>query len=312
MKAGSNLENVLESGQFAVTAELGPPKGTNLDAFLRRAEMLRTACDAVNVTDNQTAITRLCSLAGCIKLKSLGIEPVMQITCRDRNRIGIQSDVLGALAFGIQNFLCLSGDHQSFGNHPTAKGVYDIDSTQLVGVLRKMRDEHKFMSGDAFTGDAPLYIGAAENPYADPFEFRVLRLEKKMRAGASFIQTQGIYEINRFKEFMKMVVDRGLDKQVHILAGIIPVRSVRMVKYMKGSVAGITIPDEIVTRMEGAADPKEEGLAITQEIIAQIREIPGVRGIHIMAVGWEDAVPVIVEQAGLMPRPRIQVPAGSS
>ncbi|MCL4369356.1 MAG: methylenetetrahydrofolate reductase [Chloroflexi bacterium] len=312
MMAGSNLENVLESGQFAVTAELGPPKGTNLDAFERRATMLRDCCDAVNVTDNQTAITRLCSLAGCIKLKSLGVEPVMQMTCRDRNRIAIQSDILGALAFGIQNVLCLSGDHQSFGNHPTAKGVFDIDSIQLVGVLRKMRDEHKFMSDDAFNGEAPLYIGAAANPYADPFEFRVVRLDKKVRSGASFIQTQGVYDVDRFERFMAALCDKGLDKQVHVLAGIIPVRSARMAKYMQESVAGITVPDEIVKRMEGAADAKAEGLAIALEIIERVRKIPGVHGIHIMAVGWEDSVPTIVERAGLLPRPKVQQTVSSS
>ncbi len=307
--AGSNLESVLASGQFAVTAELGPPKGTSLEAFERRAAMLRDCCDAVNVTDNQTAITRLCSLAGCIKLLELGVEPVMQMTCRDRNRIAIQSDILGAVAFGVRNILCLSGDHQSFGNHPTAKGVFDIDSIQLIGVVRKMRDEKKFMSGDTFTGEAPLYIGAAANPFADPFEFRVIRLEKKVRAGASFAQTQGIYDVERFAKFMDMVRGRGLDEKVHILAGIIPVRSARMAKYMQESVPGITVPDAIVTRMEGASDPKAEGLNIAVELIQQVREIPGVHGVHIMAVGWEDAVPTIVQQAGLMPRPKVHEPA---
>ncbi len=305
MLAGSRLESVLESGQFAVTAELGPPKGTNIETFEKRAALLRDACDAVNVTDNQTAITRLCSLAGCIRLKSLGIEPVLQMTCRDRNRIAIQSDILGAASFGIRNVLCLSGDHQSFGNHPTAKGVFDVDSIQLIGMLRKMRDEKQFMSGDTLSGEVPLFIGAAANPFADPFEFRVIRMEKKMRAGASFIQTQGIFDVERFERFMAMACDRGLDKQVHILAGIIPVRSGRMAKYMQESVPGIIVPDEIVTRMQQASDPKAEGLAITNEIIQRVREIPGVHGIHLMAVGWEDAVPGIVQQAGLLPRPKV-------
>jgi 5,10-methylenetetrahydrofolate reductase len=305
MVTGSNLEKVLAAGHFAVTAELGPPKGTNLATFVRRAEALRDCCDAVNITDNQTAITRLSSLAGCIKLMTLGIEPVMQITCRDRNRIGIQSDVLGAAAFGIQNILCLSGDHQTFGNHPMAKGVFDIDSVQLIGMLRQMRDEKKFLSGDTLTGEVPLFLGAAANPFADPLVYRTLRLEKKAQAGASFIQTQGIFDIDRFGQFMANVRERGLDQKVQILAGIIPVRSARMVAYMRDSVPGITVPDEVVQRMEKASDPKAEGLAITAEIIEKVRQIPGVQGIHLMAVGWEEIVPQIVAQAGLMPRPKV-------
>jgi 5,10-methylenetetrahydrofolate reductase len=303
MVAGSNLEKILTEGHFAVTAELGPPKGTNLDIFLRRAEALRGCCDAVNITDNQTAITRLSSMAGCIKLQSLGIEPVMQVTCRDRNRIGIQSDILGAAAFGIRNILCLSGDHQTFGNHPMSKGVFDIDSIQLVGMLRQMRDEKKFLSGDAFTGELPLFIGSAANPYADPLVYRTLRLEKKIRTGASFVQTQGIFDVDRFEMFMSNVCERGLDKQAHILAGIIPVRSARMAVFMRDSVPGVTVPDAIVKRMESTSDAKAEGLAITAEIIERVRKVPGVHGIHVMAVGWEDIVPQIVTTAGLMPRP---------
>jgi len=303
MKAGTNLEKVLESGRFAVTAEAGPPKGTSAAVIQRKGELLRHCCDAVNVTDNQTAIVRMASIAGCVILKQLGAEPVMQMVTRDRNRIAIQSDVLGAVALGIGNILCLSGDHQKFGNHPTGKNVFDIDSIQLIQTLKNMRDEKKFICGEDISGEVPLFIGAAANPYADPFEFRVVRLAKKVKAGADFIQTQAIYDVAKFAEWMEMVTDRGLDKQVHILAGLIPIRSVGMARYMRDYVPGVSVPDEIVARMEQAKSAKEEGEGIILEIIEQLEEIPGVHGIHIMAVGWEDIVPEIVEKAGLLPRP---------
>ncbi len=303
MKAGTNLEKVLEGGMFAVTAEAGPPKGTSPAVIQRKGEQLRNCCDAVNVTDNQTAIVRMSSLAGCTLLKTLGVDPVMQIVCRDRNRIAIQSDVLGAVALGIGNILCLSGDHQKFGNHPTAKNVFDIDSIQLIQALKTMRDEKKFICGEDISGEVPIYIGAAANPFADPFEFRVTRLAKKVKAGADFIQTQAIYDIAKFAKWMEIVRDRGLDKQVHILAGIIPIRSVGMARYMRDYVSGMSVPDEILARMEKAEDVKEEGVKIPLELIEQLKEIPGVHGIHIMAVGWESIVPEIVERAGLLPRP---------
>jgi 5,10-methylenetetrahydrofolate reductase len=303
MKAGTNLEKVLESGMFAVTAEAGPPKGTSAAVMQRKAEVLRHCCDAANVTDNQTAIVRMSSLAGCVIMKQQGVDPVMQMVCRDRNRIAIQSDVLGAVALGIGNILCLSGDHQMFGNHPTAKNVFDIDSIQLIQALRTMRDDKKFLCGEDISGEVPLFIGAAANPYADPFEFRVARLAKKVKAGAEFIQTQAVYDIAKFAKWMEMVVERGLDKQTHILAGVIPIKSAGMARYMRDYVSGVTVPDEVVTRMEQAQDAKAEGKKIAVEIIEQVKEIPGIHGVHIMAVGWEDIVPEIVEQAGLLPRP---------
>jgi len=303
MKAGTNLEKVLASGRFAVTAEAGPPKGTAAAVVQRKGELLRNYCDAVNITDNQTAVVRMSSLAGCALLKQQGVDPVMQIVCRDRNRIAIQSDVLGAVALGIGNILCLSGDHQKFGNHPTAKNVFDIDSIQLIQMLKTMRDEKKFLCGEDITGEVPLFIGAAENPYADPFEFRVTRLAKKVKAGADFIQTQGVYDVAKFTRWMEMVADKGLDKETHILAGVIPIRSLGMARYMKEYVSGISVPDEILTRMEQARSAREEGVKIVLEIIEQLKEIPAVHGIHIMAVGWEDIIPEIVEQAGLLPRP---------
>ena len=305
MKSGSNLEKILSGGQFSVTAECGPPKGTSAKVIQKKGELLKSHCDALNVTDNQTAIVRLSSLSGSVILKQVDVEPVMQMVVRDRNRLAIQSDILGAVALGIRNVLCLSGDHQKFGNHPTAKGVYDIDSMQLLQTLKHMRDEKKFLSGDDISGDVPLFLGAAANPFADPFEFRVTRLAKKIKAGADFIQTQAIFDVPKFIRWMDMVRDRGLDKKVHILAGVIPVKSVGMARYMKNNVSGLSVPEELVDRMANAKDAKEEGVKICLEIIEQIKEIKGIHGVHIMAVAWEDIVPGIVEKAGLMPRPAV-------
>lgn len=303
MKSGSNLEKILASGQFAVTAECGPPKGVSAKAIQRKGDLLKFHCDALNVTDNQTAIVRMSSFSGCVLLKQMGVEPVMQMVVRDRNRLAIQSDILGAVALGIRNVLCLSGDHQKFGNHPGAKGVYDIDSIQLIQTLKLMRDENKFLSGEDISGEVPLFIGAAANPFADPFEFRAVRLAKKVKAGADFIQTQAIFDVPKFVRWMEMVRDRGLDKAVHILAGVIPVKSVGMARYMSKNVAGLSVPKELVDRMGDAKDAKEEGVKICLETIEQIKDIDGVHGVHIMAVAWEDIVPSIVDKAGLMPRP---------
>ncbi len=305
MKAGTNLEKVLASGQFAVTAEAGPPKGTNADVIRKKGEVLRNCTDAVNVTDNQTAIVRMSSWAGCLILKQMGIEPVMQMVVRDRNRLAIQADVLGAAAMGIGNILCLSGDHQRFGNHPTARGVFDIDSIQLIQTVRRMRDEKKFINGEDISGEVPLFIGAAANPFADPFEYRAARLAKKVKAGADFIQTQAVFDIERFKKWMAIVNELGLPQKVHILAGVIPMKSVGMARYMQTSVPGIIVPDAIVKRMEQAKNAKEEGVKITLEVIQQVREIPSIHGIHIMAVGWEDIVGEVVAKSGLMPRPKV-------
>ena len=305
MKAGTNLEKMLESGRFAITAEVGPPKGAGTSGVVRKGESLKGCCDALNVTDNQTAIVRMSSLAGCVLLKQLGADPVLQMVCRDRNRIAIQSESRGAVALGIRNLLCLSGDHQSFGNHPSAKGVYDLDSIQLIETLRLMRDERKFISGDEITGEVPIFIGATANPFADPFEYRVARLAKKVKAGADFIQTQAVFDVPRFVQWMNAVKERGLGRQVHILAGVIPVKSAGMARYMRDYVSGVSVPDEVVSRMEDAADAKEEGVRICLEIIEQLKEIRDVHGIHIMAVAWEDIVPTIVERAGLVPRPEL-------
>jgi methylenetetrahydrofolate reductase (NADPH) len=303
MKAGTNLEKVLSRGRFAVTAEVGPPKGTDGKVVQTKGSVLKLSTDALNVTDNRTGTVRMSSVAGCVFLKQLGIDPVLQMVCRDRNRIAIQSDVLGAVALGIGNVLCITGDHQRLGNNPDAKGVFDLDSIQLVQAMKKLRDEKKLLSGDPVSGDVPLYIGAVENPFTTPLEYRVERLARKIEAGADFIQTQAVFDFGLFKEWMKAVVDRGLDKKAHILAGIVPIKSIGMARYMRDFVPGISVPDKLVSRLEGAKDVKTEGVTVVLELVARIREVSGVHGIHIMAVGWEDVVPVIVEKAKLLPRP---------
>lgn len=305
MKSGSSLEKLLARGEFVVCGEMGPPQSCDALVIRRKASYFKGCVDAVNLTDNQTAIARMSSVAAGAILLDEGVEPVIQMTCRDRNRIMLQSDILGAAALGIRNVLCLSGDHQSFGNHPQAKNVYDLDSIQLVQMLRIMRDEGKFASGDEIKVPPPVFIGAAANPFGDPFEFRVVRLAKKVAAGADFIQTQAIFDVKRFAEWMRMVQDKGLSEKVFILAGVLPVKSAGALKYMKNNVSGMSIPDALVERMEKAEDPKEEGVKICIEIIEQVREIYGVCGIHIMPVMWESVIPTIVERAGLLPRPTV-------
>ncbi len=303
MKTGSNLEKILESGHFAVTAELGPPKGADAEVIKKKGNLLRDYADAINITDNQTAIVRMSSIACGTILTQLHLEPIVQVVCRDRNRLAIQSDILGAAALGIKNVLCLSGDHQKFGNHPQAKNVYDIDAIHLIQAFKRMRDEKKLLDGGDLTIEPRLYIGAVENPYADPYEFRAVRLTKKIRAGCDFIQTQGVFDVKKFKDWMRIITDQGSDRKVHILAGIIPIKSAGMARYMREYVSGVSVPDEIVTRMENAKDPRQEGINICLEIIEELKQIPGLHGIHIMAVAWESVVPVIVDKASLVPRP---------
>lgn len=308
MKPESRLQAVLTKGFFAVTAECGPPKGAGPDVIRKKGNLLKGYVDSVNVTDNQTGVVRLSSLAACALLKEQGLDPVLQMVTRDRNRIALQSDVLGASALGIRNILCLSGDHQSFGNQPQAKGVFDLDSVQLIQTVRQMRDEGRIIGGDELTEPPRLFIGAVENPFADPLSYRVLRLAKKVKAGAEFIQTQCIYNLTRFKEFMSQVRDRGLDTQVYILGGITPLKSARMAEYMAGSVAGMDVPEQVINRMKGVAakEQRQEGVKIAVETISALREIKGVAGVHIMAIEWEEIVPQIVEQSGLFPRPSVR------
>ena len=306
MKAASTLEKVLSAGHFAVTAELGPPQNANAEAIKKKSAHCLGKVEAVNITDNQTAIVRMSSIAAAALALSHGLEPVVQMVCRDRNRIAMQSDILGAAALGCKNLLCLSGDHQKFGNHPEAANVYDLDSIQLIAMVKKMRDDKQFLSGDPIKEHEPrIFIGAVENPFADPFEFRVVRLAKKAAAGADFIQTQCIFDIDKFARWMELIVKQGLHKKTYILAGLTPVRSHRALIYMKNNVAGMSIPDELIERMEAAEDPKAEGVNICLEMIEKVKQMEGVAGIHLMPIGWESITPVILEQAGLLPRPQV-------
>jgi methylenetetrahydrofolate reductase (NADPH) len=305
VKTKSNIERLLEKGVFVVTSECGPPRGSDPEVIRKKGSLLKGVVDAVNVTDNQTSIVRMSSLSSCLILKEMGFDPIWQVVCRDRNRIAIQSDVLGAAALGINNILCLSGDHQSFGDHPKAKNVYDLDSIQLIHTVKTLRDDGKFLGGDEVKGKPSLFIGAAENPFGDPFEIRAMRLGKKVKVGCDFIQTQGIYNLEKFAKWMEMVRDRGLHEKCAILAGVIPLKSAGMASYMKKSVPGMDVPDALIERLKGVPKEKqsEEGIKICVEMIQQIKEIKGVRGVHIMAIEWEQKVAEIAQAAGLTPRP---------
>ncbi len=307
MKTKSNIERILESGGFVVTSECGPPRGADPEVIRRKGALLKEVVDGVNVTDNQTSVVRMSSFASSIILKEMGFDPILQMVCRDRNRIAIQSDILGAAALGINNILCLSGDHQKFGDHAKAKNVFDIDSIQLINTVKMMRDDGRFVGGDEVNGRPRLFIGAAANPFADPFEIRAARLAKKVKAGVEFIQTQCIYNVKKFEQWMEMVRDRGLHEKCAILAGVTPFKSVGMARYMKNQVPGMDVPDEMIERLGGMPKEKqsEEGIKICLETIQRLREIPGVRGIHIMAIEWEEKVAEIAKAAGLLPRPQL-------
>lgn len=301
----SKLERVLKSGQHAVTSECGPPRSSDASGIIKKGNMIKDHVDSINITDNQTSVTRVCSLAACVHLKLMGLDPVLQMVVRDRNRIALQSDLLGAASFGINNVLCLSGDHQSFGDNPQAQNVFDLDSMQLVQTVRLMRDEGKFLSGDTIKVPPKLFVGAAANPFADPFKIRVPRLAKKIASGAEFIQTQCIYNIPKFEKWMEGVRDRGLDEKIYILAGITPMRSLGMAKYLRRAVPGMDVPDDLIDRLAGVDKNKQadEGIKFAIETIQQLKEVKGVSGFHVMAIEWEEKVPEIVEEAGLYPRP---------
>jgi 5,10-methylenetetrahydrofolate reductase len=322
---GSNLEKVLRARIFAVTGELGPPQNADAVVIQRKSKLLKGACDAVNLTDNQTAIVRMSSIASGAILVQEGLEPIIQMVCRDRNRLAMQSDLLGAYALGIRNLLCLTGDHQSFGNHPTSKNVFDLDSIQMVQMVAGLRDQHTFQCGEVIKGMEPrFFIGAAAAPFAGPIEFRPYRLAKKIAAGANFIQTQLIYDIDAFKIFMEKVRSLELHQKTYILAGVGPLKSPTMAKYMKDSVPGILVPDFLIDRMIAAGATwkgkkndelskeekkarseawKSEGINICVELVQQLREIEGVAGVHVMGIEWEESVRLIADGAGLLPRP---------
>ena len=308
LKTPSKLEKILDAGHLAVTSECGPPRGSDPEAITKKAEMIKDYVDAINITDNQTSVTRLCSLAACIHLKLMGLEPILQMVTRDRNRIALQSDILGAASFDIHNILCLSGDHQSFGDCPTGQNVHDLDSMQLIQTVRHMRDEGKFLGGDELKRPPQMFVGAAANPFADPYEIRVPRLAKKIACGVEFIQTQCIFNLDKFEDWLGQARDRGLTEKAYILAGLTPLKSAGMAKYMKNRVPGMDVPDEVVSRMAGVPKEKqaEEGIKICIESVQRLKEVKGVAGFHIMAIEWEEKVPEIVEAGGLYPRPTLE------
>jgi len=308
VRTKSNLEKVLASGQFAVTGELGPPRSAARDEVTEKAKHLLGNVDSVNITDNQTAVVRMCSLSAALILQETGLEANMQMVCRDRNRIAMQSDILGAAAMGINNLLVLSGDHQKFGDHPESKNVFDIDSINLIKTVKMMRDDRRLLSGQEMAeGTEPrIFIGGAFNPFADPEDYRVLRVAKKVEAGVDFLQSQCIYDMVRFKKFMSRAVDMGLHEKCYFMAGITPLKGLGMAKYMKNNVPGITVPDEMIERMKGVPKDKQvdEGMKIAAEQIEEMRTLPGIAGVHLMFIEWEHMVPRMVDEVKIGPKYR--------
>jgi methylenetetrahydrofolate reductase (NADPH) len=307
MKTESRLEKILAAGHLAVTSECGPPRGCKPEEVITKSKYLEGIVDAVNVTDNQTAMVRMSSLAASIIIKQQGQNPLFQVTCRDRNRLAMQADIIGAYSFGIDTMLCLSGDHTKFGDHAMAMNVHDIDSIQMIQMVKDMRDKGIFQGGAELKGAPKMFIGAAANPFADPFELRVMRLAKKIAAGADFIQTQCIFNVDKFEKWMEGVREKGLHKKCYILAGVTPCKSLGAARYMANRVPGMDVPKEIVDRMASVPKEKqaEEGVTICVETIERLKKIEGVAGFHIMAIEWEEKVEEICERAGLLPRPQV-------
>ncbi|MEA3337898.1 MAG: methylenetetrahydrofolate reductase [Chloroflexota bacterium] len=306
LESGGRLERVLRTGRFAVTAELNPPDSADPEEVYAAAMILSEVCDAINATDASGANCHMSSVAICALLTRAGYEPVYQMSCRDRNRIAIQGDLLGAAAMGVRNLLCLTGDDVTAGDQPQAKRVFDLDSIQLLRTAKIMRDNGRFLSGRKLTTPPPVFIGAATNPFVPPYDWRALRLAKKIEAGAQFIQTQYCFDVPRFCRFMEQVRGLGLHEQAYILVGVGPLRSERAAEFMRTKVPGIVIPDAIVERLRKTPKKKkkQEGKRICVEIIEQIKEIEGVSGVHVMAYRQEELVAEIIEESGLLPRPR--------
>src|SRR5262245_30752886 len=294
------LERVLRDGKFAVTAELNPPDSADPEEVYERALVLSEVCDAINATDASGANTHMSSVGISSLLTRAGYAVVMQISCRDRNRIAIQGDVLGAAAMGVANILCLTGDGVQAGDQPGAKPVFDLDSMSLLETIRTMRDERRFLSGRKITKPPLVFLGAAANPFAPPYEYRALHMGKKIAAGAQFIQTQYCFDLPMFERFMARARDLGLHEKCFILAGVGPLASARAAKWMRAHVPGIHVPDAAIARLEGAANQKAEGKRLCIELIQQIREIPGVAGVHVMAYRQEELVSEIIQQSGIM------------
>jgi methylenetetrahydrofolate reductase (NADPH) len=306
MSEQSRLERVLRSGRFAVTAELNPPDSAEAEAVYERALVLATVCDAINATDASGANVHMSSVGVCALLTRAGYEPVMQVSCRDRNRIAIQGDLLGAAAMGVRNLLCLTGDGVQAGDQPEAKPVFDLDSVTLLRTARMLRDQGQFLGGRKLEARPHFFLGAAANPFAPPVEHRAAHLVKKIEAGAEFIQTQFCFDVPRLRAFMKQVRDLGLDERAFMLIGVGPLRSARTAEWLRSRVPGVVIPEAVVARLRGVPETRqrEEGKRLCVEIIREVREIPGVRGVHVMAYRQEELVAEIIEEAGLLPRRR--------
>jgi len=298
--SGGRLEALLQSGAFVVTSELSPPDSADPEDLHQAAAVFSGAVDALNVTDGAGAYCHLSSLAACTLLFRSGCEPIMQMTCRDRNRIAIQSDILGAAALGITNLLCLTGDGVEHGDHPGAKPVFDLDAVSLLDTARTLRDEGRYLSGRRLRSAPRLLLGAADNPFAPPFDARPVRLAKKIAAGARFVQTQYCFDVPLLARYMQRVRDEGLHERCFILVGVGPLVSVKAAQWLQRRVPGVRIPDTVIARLESAADPLREGIRICVEIVQQLREIPGVAGVHVMAHRHHDLVAEIVAGSGAL------------
>ena len=294
------FERVLRAGGFAVTAELAPPDSADPEDVYRRARVFDAHVDAINATDGSGANCHMSSMAVCALLTRVGYAPIMQISCRDKNRIAIQGDILGGAAMGVANMLCLSGDGVQAGDHPQAKPVFDLDSISLLGIARMLRDEHRFESGRKISYAPRVFLGAAENPSVPPLAQRALRLAKKVEAGAQFIQTQYVYDVPVFAEFMRRAADLGLAERVFVLAGLGPLRSAKAAEWMRTHVPGVHIPDSVIARLKGAADQAGEGRKLCVDLIQQVRAIPGVHGVHVMAYRQEESVAEVIERSGVL------------
>lgn len=295
---GTRLAQELAAGRFVVTAELGPPRSADAGIIRKKARYLREKVVAVNVTDNSRGMVHLSSLAGCLILQEEGIEPVLQISCRDRNRIALQSDLLSASVLGPANVLLLTGDHPRFGDEPEAMGVFDLDGLNLLALARRMRESGELLSGEQFATPLQLLLGAAANPEGEPLDLQVLRLEKKIAAGADFIQTQAVFDLAHFGRWMSEIRVRGLHQATHILVGVLLLHSAERADFLRQRVPGMRIPDTLVERLARASDPREEGKQIGRELLQSIREIAGVAGVHLMTIAWEEAIPEVLEAAG--------------
>ena len=302
LTVGSSLERLLKAGRFVVTAEINPPRSADRAVVERKAMALRGAADAFNITDCPTAVVRMSSLAGSAILVGLGLEPILEMTARDRNIIGAQSDLLGAAALGIKNLLCITGDSKGIGEHPEAKDFHELNSFKLLELTRRMRDEKRLASGYEMKKEPRFYLGVVDQFEPNPAK-ATSRLKRKIGLGAQFVQTQIIYDLPRFTAWMRQVHDEGLDTQVFILAGTAPIKSSKMAEYLRDHVPGVQVPPELIERMKEAKDEQAEGRAICLEVIETVRHVPGVAGIHVMAPTWEEVIPEILEAAKLLPRP---------